>query len=285
VRLAYSISAICAASAAAALAAACGDARSPTSPEPREILSILVEAHASTSARDVTGHRWRFSWGLRVNVAGTASGTSTGQARILMLPSPVRLIETAAVFRAPDGRVLQENSAPEAAWQQRVGGNEVLPGRDFGVGYTGLFAFAEVPPATARSGVTTRVVLADGAGVMHEVRIETSVAFVTRPPGPCVTGRGMAPPRQIEITAAGFRPSVSQETPGRCVRFVNADTAAHDIRADPHPGHDGCPEFNVGLIIPGQQVLTPAFQTFGACSYHDELRPGAPAFSGRVDIG
>jgi len=67
-------------------------------------------------------------------------------------------------------------------------------------------------------------------------------------------------------------------------RFSNQSLFPHEMYSDPHPGHTGCPEINVGLIPPNADRASGPLNTPGVCNYHDETQPDNTKFHGTIRI-
>jgi hypothetical protein len=200
------------------------------------------------------------------------------------LSTPVRITDISSVFRGPDGEVLQSNSTSTEQLEGRVGGNEVTPTNIFPIFYDGFFTFASPLSASTQSEIVTTVRLVDGSNESHEIRKTTVVTYELPPPTPCMPTRDQPTLPEVQITSSGPQPATQRAFFGRCITFVNADSAAHEVRSDPHPDHSACPALNVGLLSPGGRITTSSLRTFGACTYHDELRPNDQQFRGNVLI-
>lgn len=125
-----------------------------------------------------------------------------------------------------------------------------------------------------------------------------NVLFAACDPG--MVGLGASPTfadvtAVVTITADGINPQVVGESitcanvKGNClfnVRFVNNDTVAHDLRADPHPDHWTCAQFNtgVGRLEPGQsrEIIANSCDFSRFRGYHDETRLDDPRFRGEI---
>lgn len=95
-------------------------------------------------------------------------------------------------------------------------------------------------------------------------------------PAPAPSG-----PPVVKITASGFDPQFVHLFVGRVVVFQNDDREPHAIFTDPHPGHSLCAGvFNLGSLAAGARREVEAVP--GLCPFHDDDRPGHPAFQGYV---
>lgn len=273
---------------AAVSVVACDNSPALTQPDPsRQLADVLVTTYLRVNARDNTSREWKYIWGATiegVDDQGDVPPTTTGRL-LARIPSPVLVIEIMSVFIGPDGSILQTNStSAQQLIDSRVGGNQVVPRQSISMFYDGHFRFPIPPSSDTQSRVVTSVRVVDGANQTHTVETVTAVTYETPPQGPCSPARGGFVYSTVEITRSGLQPASYSTVRGPCVIFVNSDVVAHDVRSDPHPEHLACPEFNVGMLAPGTRALTSAVQTFGTCAYHDELRPDAPEFRGRVLI-
>lgn len=89
----------------------------------------------------------------------------------------------------------------------------------------------------------------------------------------------------VTINATGATPRVVNLTPGGRIRFVNADSRAHEMSSDPHPSHEDCPELNqVGHLNAGQQRESGNLVASRTCGFHDHLNPGTTALQGAIMI-
>ena len=73
--------------------------------------------------------------------------------------------------------------------------------------------------------------------------------------------------QRIIISAAG----ISRTGGPAQFEFFNDDSEAHQIVSDPHPGHDRCPELNLGIIAPRRSAYRQFHVRGRICGYHDEV--------------
>jgi hypothetical protein len=102
-------------------------------------------------------------------------------------------------------------------------------------------------------------------------------------------GSATAPSSQggatITFTATGLSAQEVSINRGNRVVFVNDDSKPHRPASNPHPGHENCPELNVGTIEAGHRVESAVMNAGRRCGFHDDLNLGNPAFEGRVLVG
>ncbi len=90
------------------------------------------------------------------------------------------------------------------------------------------------------------------------------------PPPPPVAA---APASEVTVTATGFAPATSTVARGATVRFLNADSAAHQVASAPHPTHTIYPPLN-GDVLQSGASFDVVFSKAGTYKYHDHLNPG-----------
>jgi hypothetical protein len=98
--------------------------------------------------------------------------------------------------------------------------------------------------------------------------------------------RGPVPPfrqTRVIIGADGIRSGPYAGPPAQ-FEFFNDDSEAHEIVSDPHPGHDRCPELNLGVIRPTRSLYVNFPVRGRICGYHDETRPDDRRFQGSFVI-
>jgi hypothetical protein len=88
---------------------------------------------------------------------------------------------------------------------------------------------------------------------------------------------------RVLINAAGVARLEYSGPPARFT-FTNQDSVMHQLVSDPHPGHDRCPELNVGPLPPGASGLVSVELKGRPCGFHDETRPDDARFRGSIFI-
>ncbi len=96
-----------------------------------------------------------------------------------------------------------------------------------------------------------------------------------------------APSATVEVSAQGFQPQTIRIKKGETVTWVNKDSAAHRVMADPftndesaHGGHhDGIDSHSP---LAQDESYTSTFEKTGTFNYHDQLNP--TAFRGTVIV-
>lgn len=81
------------------------------------------------------------------------------------------------------------------------------------------------------------------------------------------------PASEVAVTATGFAPAAATVARGANVRFVNTDSAAHQVASAPHPTHTIYPPLNGGVLRSGAS-FDAVFSETGTYQYHDHLNPG-----------
>lgn len=92
---------------------------------------------------------------------------------------------------------------------------------------------------------------------------------VLPPPPPA----GAALASEVIVSATGFAPATSTVARGATVRFLNADSAEHQVASAPHPTHTIYPPLNGDVLPPGASFDV-KFSETGTVKYHDHLNPG-----------
>lgn len=77
----------------------------------------------------------------------------------------------------------------------------------------------------------------------------------------------------VQITAAGFVPETIKIKQGESVSWVNTDTAAHQVAADPFPSHSKLPSLVTEQSLGQNESFTFTFDKKGTYTYHDPLNP------------
>ena len=130
-------------------------------------------------------------------------------------------------------------------------------------------------PAHAAGAVDVVVTNPDGLNARLAGAF-TYTAPAPPPPAPVVV---------VTITTTGVGPSPLTIAVGSRVRFVNNDTAPHEIASDPHLQHTQCPEINaVGVLLPGQSRETDVFTAIRTCGYHDHRDADDPRWTGTIQV-
>ncbi|MSO55592.1 MAG: hypothetical protein EXQ55_01520 [Acidobacteria bacterium] len=90
----------------------------------------------------------------------------------------------------------------------------------------------------------------------------------------------------VTINASGLSDSTPRIKLGERVRFINADTKAHQILTTPHLLHTDCPGLNnIGSLAPGQSGTSDALSSTRGCGFHDHFDPDNNSFRGQVLVG
>jgi len=94
------------------------------------------------------------------------------------------------------------------------------------------------------------------------------------------SGGGGTPtgPLDVTLTASGASPKSFSALSQASLRFVNQDTADHQI------GSSNCPELVTSRLTPGTnatQMLGPGPKS---CTFNDSLNPSAAAFQGTISV-
>src|SRR5262245_16344461 len=105
------------------------------------------------------------------------------------------------------------------------------------------------------------------------------------PPGPGPTPPP-ATPVTITIKADGtLDPKETSIQLGQQVRFVNNDSRMHEPQSNPHLVHTDCPALNrVGVLNPGQERMSDAFNAEKVCGFHDHQNPDNPNLAGLIRV-
>lgn len=77
----------------------------------------------------------------------------------------------------------------------------------------------------------------------------------------------------VEISAAGFQPQTIRVKKGETVTWVNKDSAAHHVIADPFPSGESLPSLNSDSPLAQDESYTSTFEEVGTFTYHDQLNP------------
>jgi plastocyanin len=84
-----------------------------------------------------------------------------------------------------------------------------------------------------------------------------------------------APSATVEITADGFRPQTIRIKKGESVTWVNKDSSAHHVVADPFPSGESLPSLNSDSPLAQDESYNSIFENTGSFTYHDQLNPAA----------
>lgn len=85
----------------------------------------------------------------------------------------------------------------------------------------------------------------------------------------------------ISITSAGLSPPVVHASPGVPTKFVNNDTVAHRLVADPGLGYGDCPEMAaLPMLGPGETGSVDVTRINVICAFDDAAAPTNRAFQG-----
>ena len=129
-------------------------------------------------------------------------------------------------------------------------------------------AWTPTVAAVAMAGTLAAVMACGGGG-----------SSPTSPPG----GGGIT---TVTITSTGVVPKTVEISAGQQVRFVNNDTATHEVLSTPHLAHTDCPSINtVGTLSPGADRMTESLSTVRICGYHDHRNPDDDRFRGQINVG
>ena len=77
----------------------------------------------------------------------------------------------------------------------------------------------------------------------------------------------------IEITSAGFSPSILEIKSGESVTFINKDSTRHWPASDVHPTHKIYPGFDALRGLAQGEEYSFTFTKQGSWGYHDHLAP------------
>jgi plastocyanin len=77
----------------------------------------------------------------------------------------------------------------------------------------------------------------------------------------------------VQITNSAFVPETIKIKQGQSVTWVNADTALHQIGADPYPSHAKLPSLFSEESLAQNETYTFTFDKQGTYTYHDPLNP------------
>src|SRR6185503_19331420 len=73
----------------------------------------------------------------------------------------------------------------------------------------------------------------------------------------------------VTISASGIRPDVNHVGRGAPIRFVNADTIPHTLKAAPELGYGNCPDIaRLATLAPAQELVL-AVENYGICAIKD----------------
>ena len=90
----------------------------------------------------------------------------------------------------------------------------------------------------------------------------------------------------VTITANGVSPTIVRISAGDQVKFVNSDTATHEMLSTPHLTHTDCPGINsVGTLGPGTERTTARLDEIRICGFHDHRNPDDQRFRGQINVG
>ncbi len=91
-----------------------------------------------------------------------------------------------------------------------------------------------------------------------------------------------APSATVEVSASGFQPQTIRIKKGETVTWVNKDTAAHHIVADPFTKDESSRTLNSDSPLAQDESYTSTFEEAGTFNYHDQINP--VAFRGTVIV-
>ena len=78
---------------------------------------------------------------------------------------------------------------------------------------------------------------------------------------------------QVMISKSGFQPVTLQVKAGTQVTWTNADTAKHQVAADPYPKDNSIAGFDSSIILNYKDTYSFTFNKAGTYTYHDERNP------------
>ena len=103
---------------------------------------------------------------------------------------------------------------------------------------------------------------------------------------PTSPGSGGSGPVTVTNTANGVTPKIVEISAGQQVRFINNDSATHEMLSTPHLFHTDCPPINsVGNLAPGGDRATGSLNVVRICGYHDHRNPDDDRFRGQINVG
>ena len=82
----------------------------------------------------------------------------------------------------------------------------------------------------------------------------------------------------VQLTAAGASPSTTSVNSAGTLRFVNQDTAAHQLSSS------DCAELDSPKLAAGAEFIAQLGAGPKTCAYVDSLNPSATAFHGTVNV-
>lgn len=106
----------------------------------------------------------------------------------------------------------------------------------------------------------------------------------TAAPGGGAGGGGGVTGPALTMTSSGISPKTIQLAAGATLTIVNSDSVAHELASDPHPVHTNCPQFNGGLLQPGQTVTLQAGTAAMTCGVHDHVAPTDSRFFATIQV-
>lgn len=86
----------------------------------------------------------------------------------------------------------------------------------------------------------------------------------------------------VRVSAEGFSPQTIRIKKGESITWLNGDSAAHHIVADPFPGGESLPGLNSDGPLAQDESYTRAFEEAGTFTYHDQLNPSS--FRGTIIV-
>lgn len=111
-----------------------------------------------------------------------------------------------------------------------------------------------------------------GTAALAAILLVSTLIAVLNKDSEQTTVEKQVPTAQISVTASGFVPSTLAIKPGTKVIWVNSDSAAHQISANPHPTGASLPSLKSESLKQNQSYEY-TFSEQGNIEYHDQLNP------------
>jgi plastocyanin len=115
-------------------------------------------------------------------------------------------------------------------------------------------------------GATSSTEAATSTGILDSITNASSSITAT-------TSVKLATSTTITYTANGFTPSSVIVAKGAKVTFVNNSNAGMWVASDPHPTHNGYPDFDAEKAISNGGSYSFTFDKEGSWGYHNHLNP------------
>lgn len=98
---------------------------------------------------------------------------------------------------------------------------------------------------------------------------------------------GTPPPintANVSITSSGFVPGSIGVSPNTQIIWTNNDTVAHQVAADPHPGHTSITDFDSDVVLQPGDSTSFIFETSGTYTVHDDQKLNNPSFTQTIIV-